>query len=269
MSPLQRRHVPPTEGLSGTAHTTVVSCIQVETYMDRLNRRFIFVVSTSGSVMNQVLASRFLRSVIHSVVADQSCQAIEKARAWGLPVAVFEEVSPEAFCSRLKLHMEEHRIDYIISFYTQFYSKVFRDAYRDRIINFHPSLLPAFKGMDGFGDGVAYHAKIIGTTVEFIKDVMDEGKIIMQTACTVDASLGQAALRHRIFVQQCKTLLQVVKWLVEDRVLVSGDKVTILGASYHDVEFVPALDFHDAKDLRVALPQPQPAAAESPAATHS
>ncbi len=236
--------------------------------MTHPNRRFIFVVSTSGSVMNQVLASHFLRGVVHSVVADQSCQAIEKARAWGLPVAVFEEGSPQTFCSRLKLYMEEHRIDYIISFYTQFYSKAFRDAHRDRIINFHPSLLPAFKGMDGFGDGVAYHSKIIGTTVEFIKDVMDEGKIIMQTACTVDPKLSQAALRHRIFVQQCKTLLQVVKWLVEGRVQIKGDNVSILGASFQDAEFAPALEFHEAKELRVALPQPHVGAAES-TATHS
>ena len=101
---------------------------------------------------------------------------------------------------------------------------------------------PAFKGMDGFGDGVAYHTKIIGTTAEFIKDVMDEGKIIMQTACAVDPNLGQAALRHRIFVHQCKTLLQVVKWLVEERVWVSGDKVTILGSSFHE-RVCAALDF--------------------------
>lgn len=218
------------------------------------DKRFIFVVSTSGSVMNQVLESSFLRGVVHSVVADQPGQAVEKAQAWGLPVALFEERSPEAFCSRLNQYMEEHNIDYVISFYTQFYSKAFRDAYRDRIINFHPSLLPAFKGMDGFGDGIAYHTKIIGTTVEFIKDVMDEGKIIMQTACTVNPNHEFAAMRHRIFIQQCKTLLQVVKWIVEDRVRVSGDKVTIAGASYHDAEFAPALECREALELQVAFP---------------
>ncbi|MCS6288575.1 MAG: hypothetical protein H8K10_06315 [Nitrospira sp.] len=222
--------------------------------MHRQDTRFIFVVSTSGSVMKRVLASNFLRAVVHSVVVDQPCQAVAEAQAWGIPVTLFEEGSPEAFCSRLSQYMEEHHIHYVISFYTQFYSKAFRDAYRDRIINFHPSLLPAFKGMDGFGDGVAYHTKIIGTTVEFIKDVMDEGKIIMQTACTVDPRLSRAVLRHRIFVQQCKTLLQVVKWLIDDRVRVDGDQVTIVDAGYHDLEFVPALECREALDLQVALP---------------
>lgn len=218
-------------------------------------KRFIFVVSTSGSVMNQVLASHFLRGLVHSVVADQSCPALDKARGWGVPTVLLEEASPERFCARLTQYMEEHHIGYILSFYTQFYSRAFREAYRDQIINFHPSLLPAFKGMDGFGDGMTYHTKIIGTTVEFIKDVMDEGKIIMQTACVVDPSLSVRAMRHRIFVQQCKTLLQVVTWLVEDRVRIEGDRVTIMGASYHEGAFAPALESAEAIELTVGLPE--------------
>ena len=233
--------------------------------MTNPNKRFVFVASTSGSVMNQVLATRFLRQVVHSVVADRPCEALEKARSWGVPTILLEHRSPELFCEKLDAYMREQHIDYVISFYTQFYSARFRDTYRDRIINFHPSLLPAFKGMDGFGDGVAYHTKIIGTTVEFIKDVMDEGKIIMQTACTVDPTLDREVMRHRIFVQQCKTLLQVVKWLIDDRVRVNGDQVTIIGGGYHDHEFVPALDCREAAELRVEFPSMMAGAATASA----
>ncbi|WP_447603705.1 phosphoribosylglycinamide formyltransferase [Nitrospira sp. Nam80] len=232
--------------------------------MSRHENRFVFVVSTSGSVMNCVLSDAFLRNMVHSVVADQANGAIEKAKAWGVPGVLFDEQDPEAFCRRLADYMQRYEIDYVISFYTQFYSKDFRDAYADRIINFHPSLLPAFKGMDGFGDGTAYHAKIIGTTVEFIKDVMDEGKIIMQTACAVDPNLSRAALRHRIFEQQCKTLLQVVKWLTEDRVKVTGNRVSIVGARYHDLEFVPALEYRVAIELQVEEPSIEQKAAAVP-----
>ncbi|MEM7130831.1 MAG: formyltransferase family protein [Chloroflexota bacterium] len=216
--------------------------------------RFIFVVSTAGSVMNQVLKSQVVRQVTYSVVADQPCQAVEKANSFGLPTVVFDEGSNEAFCTRLHEYLVEHKIDYILSFYTQFYTQELRSAYQDRIVNFHPSLLPAFKGMDGFGDGVAYHTKIIGTTVELIKDVMDEGKIVMQTACTVDPNQPKEFLRHRIFVQQCKTLIQVVSWLIQGRVLVDGDRITIEQARYHDLEFVPALEIPDAIDLQIPYP---------------
>lgn len=213
--------------------------------------RFVFVVSTTGSVMNQVLDCDFLKSRTHSVIASENCVAVDKARAHGVTALVFDEASNEVFCERLADYMQQHQIDYVLSFYTQFYTEEFRRSYVDRIVNFHPSLLPAFKGMDGFGDGVAYHAKIIGTTVEFIKDVMDEGKIIMQSACPLNPHLDLASLRHLIFVQQCRTLLQVVAWIADDRVEISGDEVTIRGARYEDLEFVPSLDFVEALELRV------------------
>lgn len=223
--------------------------------MSARNPRFVFVVSTAGSVMDRVLESPTVRAATHSVVADQPCRAIEKARVHGLPTVVFDEASNEAFCTRLSGYLAEHAIDYILSFYTQFYAKPLRDAYRDRIINFHPSLLPAFKGMNGFGDGIAYHTKIIGTTVELIKDVMDEGKIVMQTAFTVNPNEDRAALRHRVFIQQCKTLIQVVHWILEDRLSVDGDRVIIRNASYHDLEFAPALDAREAIDVHIPLPR--------------
>lgn len=216
--------------------------------------RFVFVVSTSGSVMNQVLSIPQIRGTTHSVVADRYCPAVDKARKHGLPVTVLEEETNEAFCARLADYLIRHEIDYIISFYTQFYAAPLRSMFQDRIINFHPSLLPSFKGMDGFGDGLSYHVKIIGTTVEMIKDAMDEGKIVMQSTCPVDPDLGPDELRHRIFVQQCKTLIQVVYWLLQGRVSVHGNNVKIRDASYHDIEFVPALEATEALELQVPVP---------------
>ena len=133
-------------------------------------------------------------------------------------------------------------IDYVFSFYTSFFSADFREAYRDRILNFHPSLLPAFKGMDGFGDTVRYPARFAGNTVEFIADVMDEGKIVMQTACPVDPGAPTELIRHQVFVQQCKALLQVARWLQEGRIEVEGHRVNVTGATYGCASFSPALD---------------------------
>lgn len=222
--------------------------------MNTRGKRFVFVISTNGSVMDATLGNAFLRREVHSVVADRECGAIQKARDRGLPVVLFDEPQPEAFCQKLSTYMVEHGLEWVISFYTNFYSEAFRADHCDRIINFHPSLLPAFKGMDGFGDGIAYHVKLIGTTVELVKDVMDEGKIVLQTAAPVDPSSGAGQLRHRIFVQQCKSLIQVVKWICDDRLRVHGDLVTIEGASFEDVGFSPALDFKEAQELYIPPP---------------
>lgn len=204
--------------------------------------KFVIVVSTAGSVMNEVLKNDFFRRRVHSVVADRECPAIEKAKAHGIRTETFMEDEVDRFCDRLLDYLRAHDIDYVFSYYTKFYAKKLRDAYRDRIINFHPSLLPAFKGMDGFGDTVAYQAKFVGNTVEFIADVMDEGKIIMQTTCPFNKNVPLRVVRHNVFVQQCKALLQVAKWLSEGRITVEGRNVMVADAQFNGPQFSPALD---------------------------
>jgi phosphoribosylglycinamide formyltransferase-1 len=221
--------------------------------MAALKPKFAFVLSTSGSVMQRVLETGTVLNATHSVIAEQDGPMLEKARAHGLHTSVISAPTNEAFCEKVLDHVREFEIDYILSFYTKFYSDTIRTALKDRIINFHPSLLPAFKGMDGFGDGLAYHTKIIGTTVELIKDVMDEGKIVMQTACAVDTRATREEMRDRIFVQQCKTLIQVVEWIVQGRIEVDGDKVSVRNARFRDPEFSPALENAEATALASTL----------------
>jgi len=211
--------------------------------------RIAIVASTAGSVMNRVLESGFFRRLVHSVVVDRPCAALEKAQAHDVPTEQLLEEDSDRFCERLLDYLTRHEIDYIFSYYTKFYSPPLRDAYRDRIVNFHPSLLPAFKGMDGFGDTVAYHAKFVGNTVEFIDQAMDEGKIIMQTVCPLDVTIPIEQVRHRVFVQQCQALLQVARWLSEDRIMVEGRRVTVAGAKFDTPAFSPALDFQEAIKL--------------------
>ena len=221
--------------------------------MSERELRFAFVVSTPGSAMNEVLKNDFVRSRTQLVV-DEGGMAYERARGHGIGTVVLAEDREERFCRQLLPLLQETAIDFVFSYYTKFYSVPFRSAFRDRIINFHPSLLPAFKGADGFGDTIAYQARFAGNTVEFIADAMDEGKIIMQTACPVDLNMPIAHTRHHVFVQQCKALIQVAHWLQHGRVTVDGHRVTVARAKFDSADFSPALDSEDA--LRCAPPDP-------------
>ena len=203
---------------------------------------FAIVTSTAGSVMDDVLRDPFLRERVRVVVADRPCEGLAKAEAHGLATTLIDADSVEAFGEGLLERLAGEEIDYILSYYTEFYAQAVRDEYEDRIVNFHPSLLPAFKGMDGFGDAVAYPARFTGNTVEFIADVMDEGKIIMQTVCPIDVGRPIAVTRHRLFEQQCKALLQLVRWLEAGRVTVDGGTVTVADAVFDDIEFSPSID---------------------------
>jgi phosphoribosylglycinamide formyltransferase-1 len=84
----------------------------------------------------------------------------------------------------------------------------------------------------------------------------------MQTACPLDPERDPADVRHLLFTQQCRSLLQVMRWLVDGRIEVGERRVLVRGARYDDPEYSPALDFRDAIELRLA-PRPSLAARES------
>lgn len=216
---------------------------------------FAFFLSTPGAVMGEVLKTRTVREATRAVIATEDGQALATARSHEIEAIAITAPTNEDVCSRLLDTIRTRKIGYILSFYTRFYAASIRDEMRDRIINFHPSLLPAFKGMDGFSDALAYDVKVAGSTVELITDVMDEGKIVMQAAYPVDPYASRAALRDRLFTQQCKTLIQVVDWIRHDRLRVDGTRIDILNARIDGTDFVPALENPEAiafRDLAAA-----------------
>jgi phosphoribosylglycinamide formyltransferase-1 len=216
--------------------------------------RFVIIASTGGAVVNECLRNPRFKPLIHSVVCDRECGAADKARSHGLPVEVFAELDSERFCDLLLGYLKAHAIDCVLSFYTSFYSEKIRRAYPDRIVNFHPTLLPAFKGNDAWEYVKAYGVRFAGSTVEFIHERMDEGKIILQAAAPWDATRSAEFMRHRVFVQQCKSLLQVSRWLADGRIGTDGCRVTVRDARFDSPEFSPALDWPDAIEFTCPPP---------------
>jgi phosphoribosylglycinamide formyltransferase-1 len=186
------------------------------------------------------------------VVSDRPCPAIDKARVHGIPATVIHEPDAARFSTALLRFLEERNADYAIAFFTRLFVGELIQRYRDRIINLHPSLLPAFKGLNAFAAALRYGVRFIGTTVHFVDEEMDQGKIILQTSLPLNPDQAESSVRHRIFGQQCKALLQVMRWLAEDRVSISERGVRVSGASFQLSEFCPNLDFEDAIDLDVA-----------------
>jgi phosphoribosylglycinamide formyltransferase-1 len=214
---------------------------------------FIIVISTGGSVMNELLKNTFFKSCIHSVISDRDCPALEKASLHHIPVYNFNERNKHLFSNLLLKYLVQNKIDYVISFYTKLFTGNLVKVYKDKIINLHPSILPSFKGLNGFEDTIKYGSRYIGTTIHFIDENMDEGKIIIQTIYPFDYQQEIRLFRHIIFEHQCKSLLQVVKWLEEERILIIADKVVIKNAQFRDSDFSPSLDFNDAVYLKIPL----------------
>lgn len=105
----------------------------------------------------------------------------------------------------------------------------FVDAWPDRLINIHPSLLPAFPGADAVRNALAAGVKITGTTVHFVRDAVDDGPIIAQAAVPVLADDDVHHLAARIRTVEHKLLPHCIARIAKGKTSVIGKWVTIEG----------------------------------------
>jgi phosphoribosylglycinamide formyltransferase-1 len=194
--------------------------------------------------VNQVLKIPVVKSGIVSIVTDRECNAQKIAREHGLPLVEFLSRDNLIFSNALLGYCKEERIDFIISFHVRIYTGAFLESYKNKIINFHLSLLPAFPGLNAFEDALAFGARVLGTTVHFIDNTVDMGLPILQTILPNDPALTTQEKRHLIFIQQCRSMIQVLEWLKDSRITVIDHQPScmIKDAKYDDREFIPALD---------------------------
>lgn len=107
----------------------------------------------------------------------------------------------------------------------------FVDGWTDRLINIHPSLLPAFKGANAHAQAIASGVRVSGCTVHFVRSDMDTGPIIVQAAVPVSASDDEAALAARVLAAEHRVYPMALRWIAEGKVSVDlDDRVTVAGA---------------------------------------
>jgi phosphoribosylglycinamide formyltransferase-1 len=106
----------------------------------------------------------------------------------------------------------------------------FVSRWRDRLINIHPSLLPAFRGLNVHDRVLEYGVRFSGCTVHFVRAAMDDGPIIAQAVVPVLPNDDAESLAARILSHEHRIYPLVVAMIAQSRVRVTGDKATITGA---------------------------------------
>lgn len=170
------------------------------------------------------------------IVSKDGVGAVERAKKHGIPYGVYAKKDYpdlEELYKRLTFHLNMLGVDYIVlAGWLKIIPQSFIKTFEDRIINIHPSLIPAFCGSGYYGLKVHqavldYGAKISGCTIHFVNEVPDGGAIIAQRAVEVEDGDTAESLQARILEVEHELLPYCVKQLCLGNITKDGRKVTI------------------------------------------
>ena len=156
---------------------------------------------------------------------------LETARRLGLPaVALPSKGMPrEEFDNQVAAILDQHEVDLVVlAGYMRLLSGAFVKHYPMRIVNIHPSLLPAFPGLDAQHQAFDYGVKVVGCTAHFVDEHLDSGPIILQAAVAVEVGDTAETLSARILKEEHRVYTDAIRlvlsgeWRIEGRRVVKG-----------------------------------------------
>lgn len=158
--------------------------------------------------------------------------AIDRAKRAGVPAVVIDHrpfgKDREAFEREVVKALKERRVDLVVhAGFMRIVTPYYIGEFRNRIINIHPSLLPAFPGARAQRDALVHGAKVSGCTVHFVDETVDGGPIILQKAVPVREDDSEETLAARILEQEHIFLPLAVRLFAEGRLTLEGRRVRI------------------------------------------
>ncbi|WP_127532026.1 phosphoribosylglycinamide formyltransferase [Paenibacillus kobensis] len=187
---------------------------------------------TNFQALADAVRDQKLDVTIELLVCDKpSAPVVERARLAGVDAFVFKPKdypSREAYETEIAAELERRGVGLIVlAGYMRIVTPVLVDAYYGRMINIHPSLLPAFLGVNGIGQAWEYGVKLTGVTVHYVDGGLDSGPIIAQRAVEVEQDDTESSLAERIHATEQALLPWVVQQIAHGRVKLDGRRVAI------------------------------------------
>ena len=164
------------------------------------------------------------------VISDrQKAYALTRAKRSGIPTQIVRTQDFEnriAFDAEISRQIENYSVELIVlAGFMKLFQPPFVRKYRNRIMNVHPSLLPAFPGATPVADSLAYGVKVAGVTVHFVDEDVDTGPIIAQTAVPVYDTDDEESLHKRIQIEEHQLYPKIIKSYAQGKLKVEGRKV--------------------------------------------
>ena len=164
------------------------------------------------------------------IVNKPEAYAIEIPKKNSIPYEIVDSVTMtrEEFDKEVIRIFDKKEIQTIVlAGFMRILTPLFINKYKNKILNIHPSLLPAFPGAHAHKDAITYGAKISGCTVHFVDEEVDSGPIIMQASVEISNNETEYSLSEKILVHEHKILPKALQLLCSGKVILDGRKVTI------------------------------------------
>src|SRR5580658_9432551 len=196
--------------------------------------RLGILISGRGSNFEAIansIARRKLDAEIAIVISNRANAAgIEIARERGIPLRVIASagMDRETYDKLLIDELRTHEVDLVcLAGFMRLLSADFIRAFPNRVLNIHPSLLPAFAVLDAQRQALEYGVRITGCTVHFVDEFLDSGPIIIQAAVPVLENDTVDSLSARILVQEHLIYSKAIGYIVDGRITMEGRRVSI------------------------------------------
>ena len=203
-------------------------------------KRVAILISGRGSNMVALIdatrAEEFPAEIALVVSNEPTAQGLERARAAGITTAIVDHrpygKDRAAFERALQAAIEPHKIDLIcLAGFMRLLTPWFTGQWDARLLNIHPALLPAFKGLDTHARAIAEGARQHGATVHFVVPAMDSGPIIVQETVPVLPNDTEASLAARVLAAEHRIYPRALRLVAEGRVTVDSGRCLIDGVA--------------------------------------
>lgn len=212
-----------------------------------MRRRVAILISGRGSNMSALIEGArshdFPAEIVVVVSNKADAPGIARARAAGIPVEVVESRTfgkdRAAFEQALQAVLDQRSVDLVcLAGFMRLFTDGFVERWHGRMLNIHPSLLPAFPGLDPHGQALKAGVKISGATVHFVTADTDAGPIVVQGAVAVKDDDTAETLSARILAVEHRIYPAAVRLVAEMRVRIEGARCMTEGAAATDAMMI-------------------------------
>jgi phosphoribosylglycinamide formyltransferase-1 len=191
----------------------------------------VILISGRGSNMRSIVEAG-LGANVRAVISNRpDAGGLAYAREHGIATAVVDHTQhPDraAFDQALAQEIDRHAPDLVVlAGFMRILTPGFVEHYAGRMINIHPSLLPAFTGLHTHRRAIEAGCRIAGVTVHFVTGELDGGPIIAQTAVPVLAGDDETTLAARVLAQEHRLYPRVVRWFLEERLTLQHGRAVL------------------------------------------